>query len=84
MTVAGNPAWAVGLNTEGIKRRGIDSDSRQALMQAYKLVYRSSLRVDEAIARMNELRAKHPEVNIFAKSIEASDKGIIRGNGRGH
>ena len=84
MTVAGNPAWAVGLNTEGIKRRGIDSDSRQALKQAYKLVYRSSLRVDEAIAQMNELRAKHPEVNIFAQSIEASDKGIIRGNGRGH
>jgi hypothetical protein len=39
--------------------------------------------VVEAIAQMNELRAEHPEVNVFAQSIEASDKGIIRGSGRG-
>jgi UDP-N-acetylglucosamine acyltransferase len=73
----------VGLNVEGIKRRGVNSEGRLALKQAHKLVYRSGLRVAEAIAQMAELRINHPEVEVFAQSIEASDVGIIRGSGRG-
>ena len=83
MTVAGNPASAVGLNVEGIKRRGVNSEGRLALKQAHKLVYRSGLRVAEAITQMQGLRTNHPEVEVFAQSIEASDVGIIRGSGRG-
>ncbi len=83
MTVAGNPAWAVGLNLEGIKRRNIDSNARQALKQAHKLVYRSGLKVDQALQEMKVLRADHAEVEIFAQSIESSGVGIIRGSGRG-
>lgn len=83
MTVAGNPAWAVGLNVEGIKRRNVSDDARSALKQAHRLVYRSGLKSSEALAQMSELRASHPEVETFARSIETSDIGIIRGSGRG-
>ena len=83
MTVAGNPAWAVGLNLEGIKRRNLSSDARSALKQAHKLVYRSGLRVTEALTEIQEMRAKYAEVETFAQSIEVSDIGIIRGSGRG-
>ena len=31
MMVAGNPAWAVGLNVEGIKRRNVSDEARSAL-----------------------------------------------------
>lgn len=83
MTVAGNPAWAVGLNAEGIKRRNISSEARQALKQAHKLVYRSGLKLDQALNQMKPLRTGFAEVETFACSIEASDVGIIRGSGRG-
>ncbi len=83
MTVAGNPAWAVGLNSEGIRRRNIETETRAALKQAHRLVYRSDLKVDAALSEMADLRAQFPEVETFAASIEASDVGIIRGSGRG-
>jgi UDP-N-acetylglucosamine acyltransferase len=83
MTVAGNPAWAVGLNAEGIKRRNVGDEARAALKQAHRLVYRSRLKSSEALAQMSELRIAHPEVETFARSIETSDVGIIRGSGRG-
>jgi UDP-N-acetylglucosamine acyltransferase len=83
MTVAGNPAWAVGLNAEGIKRRNVGDEARAALKQAHRLVYRSGLKSSDALAQMSELRIAHPEVETFARSIETSDVGIIRGSGRG-
>jgi UDP-N-acetylglucosamine acyltransferase len=83
MTVAGNPAWAVGLNVEGMKRRNIEAPARAALKQAHRLVYRSGLKVDAALGDMAELRRQFPEVETFAASIEASDVGILRGSERG-
>ncbi len=83
MTVAGNPAWAVGLNVEGMKRRNISAAARTAVKQAHRLVYRSGLTAAAALSEMADLRAEYPEVETFASSIEASDLGIIRGRERG-
>ena len=81
MTVSGNPAFAVGLNLEGMKRRGYDRETLLALRQAHKIVYRQTLGVQDALVELGELRAKHSEVELFAQSIEASEWGIIRGRG---
>ena len=81
MTVSGNPAFAVGLNLEGMKRRGYDKATMQALRRAHKTVYRQSLGTQEALADLAEMRAEYPEVDVFAKSIESSELGIIRGRG---
>ena len=81
MTVAGNPAYAVGLNIEGMKRRSYDSKTRAAIKEAHNIVYRKGLRLGEAIENIAHLRAKFPEVGVFAKSLEASSVGIIRGRG---
>ena len=59
MTVAGNPAWAVGLNVEGMKRRNISAAARTAVKQAHRLVYRSGLTA-AALSEMADLRAELP------------------------
>ncbi|NOX50949.1 MAG: acyl-ACP--UDP-N-acetylglucosamine O-acyltransferase [Gammaproteobacteria bacterium] len=79
MTVGGNPAFAVGLNLEGMKRRGYSKETVQAVRQAYKVVYRQGLRVVEALLEIADLRKQHQEVDLFAASIESSKHGIIRG-----
>ncbi len=79
MTVSGNPALAIGLNLEGMKRRGYDQDTVSAIKQAHRLVYRSGLKVEEALQQLAELREQHAEVDRFARSIESSQWGIIRG-----
>ena len=83
MTVAGNPSFAVGLNIEGMKRRGLDEATIRALRQAHKTVYRSSLTVAEALAELAPLRAEVAEVDRFAVSVETSEWGIIRGRSGG-
>ncbi len=81
MTVAGNPANAVGLNLEGIKRRGFSDEAIAAVKAAHRLVYRSGKKLQEAIAELDDARKLHPEVDVFVKSLESSDRGIIRGRG---
>ena len=79
MTVTGNPAYAVGLNLEGMKRRGYAKPTMQALRQAHKLVYREGLGVQDALGELASLRAEFEEVEQFAWSIEQSEHGIVRG-----
>ena len=81
MTVAGNPANAIGLNLEGINRRGFSDEAIQAVKAAYRVVYRSGKKLQEAIVELDYSRKLHPEVDVFVKSLESSDKGIIRGKG---
>ena len=78
MTVSGNPAYAFGMNTEGMKRRGYDVETIEQLKQAYRTVYRKGLRVQEALDALAPMRSQSAEVELFAASVEVSAKGIIR------
>lgn len=78
VTVSGNPGEPKAINTEGLKRRGFSSEAIQALRQAYKLVYRQGLTVEEALGRLRTLAEEHPEVQLFIDSIQQSARGIVR------
>lgn len=75
--INGNPAQAHGLNLVGLRRRGFSSESIRALSDAYRLVYRQGLTVEQAIG---EIRTRYTlaETETFVASIEASSRGIIR------
>lgn len=75
--INGNPAEPHGLNLVGLKRRGFGRDAIKSLTEAYKLVYRQGLTVDQALLAMREQLAC-PEVDRFAASIERSTRGIVR------
>ena len=83
LTVTGNPAYAAGLNIEGMRRREYSKDTIAALRRAYKVVYRQGYTVSEALQELAEARAAYPEVDRFAASVESSEWGIIRGRGTG-
>ncbi|NMG45100.1 acyl-ACP--UDP-N-acetylglucosamine O-acyltransferase [Aromatoleum toluvorans] len=78
VTVAGNPAKPHGINSEGLRRRGYSADGIAAIKRAYRALYRSGLRLDEARARVGELAADHAEVAPFSDFIAASERGIVR------
>jgi UDP-N-acetylglucosamine acyltransferase len=75
--INGNPAQAHGLNAIGLKRRGFSREAIRALTDAYKLVYRQGLTVEQALSTMRE-RYPLAEVERFAASIEGSTRGIVR------
>ena len=78
VTVDGNPAGAVGLNVERLRRQGLAEDVKKALQDAYNTVYRRGLTLKEALRELQPAAAAVPEVACFVRSIEASEHGIVR------
>ena len=78
----GNPAGAVGLNVERLRRLGLDENTKKALQDAYNTVYRRGLTLKEALDELQEPAEAYAEVRCFVDSIEKSEHGIIRPRGR--
>jgi UDP-N-acetylglucosamine acyltransferase len=75
---SGNMAKLYGLNMIGLKRRNFSPETIQSLKQAYRLVFRSSLLLKTAIAKVKSEVADIPEVRQFVDFIENSQRGICR------
>ena len=58
----GNPAELHGLNFRGLIRRGVSEEARMALKKAYRLLYRSTLTLEEAAERIRAEVEMSPEV----------------------
>ena len=82
VTAGGNPAGAVGLNVEGMRRRGYAPETIDRLREACRIVYRSGLTAMEACARLEPLAEGVPEVGAFLASVRDSRWGIVRPRGR--
>ncbi len=78
VVAAGNTAKPYGINVTGLKRRGFSSAGIGALKRAYKLLYKSGLRLEEAIVEIEGLAHEHPEVGLLARFLRAEGRGIIR------
>lgn len=78
LLVAGSPAEPKGVNSEGLKRRGYDAVQIANIKGAYRLFYRSGLKLTEAQERLRELAATQPEIRPFVDFLGASERSIIR------
>lgn len=76
--VSGHPAKPHGLNTEGLRRRGMTPETLRALRSAYKTIYRSSLMLNEAIVRLDEMAQSCPEIRVMVEFLRRSERGIVR------
>jgi UDP-N-acetylglucosamine acyltransferase len=66
-----------GLNLVGLKRAGFSEDEIAALKTAYKILYRSGLKLKDALARIaSELNTEH--TRHLVRFIESSERGICR------
>jgi len=74
----GDRAQVVGLNLVGLKRRGFSAEALKGIKQAYKLVFRSKLRQEEALQRIADEIPGLPEVEHFTAFIRNSERGIAR------
>lgn len=74
----GHPATPRMINVEGLKRRGYSGESIKKLQQAYKVLYRKGKSLSEAKAELAEMASDSAEVALMLKSIEVSQRGIIR------
>ena len=76
--VQGYPAAAHGMNYEGMKRRGYSKELINTLRNAYKLVYRKSTRLQNALIELQSWEDESGEIKRFSDSIVNSSRGIVR------
>ncbi len=76
--VSGYPAEAHGLNSIGLERRGYSANTIAALKRAYKIVFRQSSTLQEAIAELKTMTAETPEISILIDFLSNATRGIVR------
>ncbi len=76
-TAQGDRASLVGLNTEGLRRRGFEADEIKVLKRAYRTLFRSGLPLQEALEQLEreENSAAVAELLGFARK---SHRGLAR------
>jgi UDP-N-acetylglucosamine acyltransferase len=74
----GNHAKCFGLNHVGMKRRGYPQAAIDTLHHAFRLLLNSRLNTTQAIERIRAEIADSPEVELLARFIETSERGVVK------
>jgi UDP-N-acetylglucosamine acyltransferase len=76
--IAGNPAAPYSINSEGLKRRGFTPAQIRNLRTAYRILYRSELKLADALVQLTELAGQNAEVQPLLDFIDASTRSLVR------
>ena len=74
----GMPAVPHSINSEGLKRRGFTESQIRNLKNAYRVLYRSDLKLADAVAELTKRVAEQPELKIFVDFIGESTRSLVR------
>ena len=78
MIVAGDPAFVSGLNSVGLARAGMAQEIRSQLKKAFRILYRSGLPLQEAVATMEQELDSSEPVEHLMRFLRNVERGIIR------
>jgi UDP-N-acetylglucosamine acyltransferase len=67
-----------GINTEGLKRRGFDPARLTAIKRAYRTLYMSGAKLEQAKAQLAELAGESDDVRAMLAFIEAGERPLLR------
>ncbi len=79
----GRPAEPHSVNAEGLKRRGFTAEQIRNIRDAYKVLYRSGLKLAEALEQLEQRASAQPELAAFVAFLNDSSPrrervGIVR------
>ncbi len=78
VTVGGHPAKSRGINAEGLKRRDFPLETISAIKRAYRKLFMSGLRLEDALSLVSEEMADIAEANQLVEFISSSQRSVIR------
>lgn len=76
VTIDGGSGYVVGLNTIGLRRNGFSNETIGQLKAAYRLIYRSGLKWQEILERLQGEFTEGPAAR-FAEFFAGSTRGIV-------
>jgi UDP-N-acetylglucosamine acyltransferase len=74
----GRPAVPHSVNAVGLQRRGFSPQQILNIRRAYRLLYRSGLKLKAAIEALESVSATQPEIAPFVEFIKRSSRSIVR------
>jgi len=78
MIADGNPAETRTINKVGMERHGVSEEAQTAMKQAYKILFRESLSIPNALAKIGAELPPLPEVLHLIQFVRASERGISK------
>jgi len=78
LLVSGSPAEPKGINSEGLKRRDFTPEQIANIKGAYRVLYRSGLKLAEATEKLQELAQTQAEVQPFVDFLARATRSIVR------
>jgi UDP-N-acetylglucosamine acyltransferase len=74
----GSPAVARTINAVGLKRRGYSQESIKAIKKAFNFLYKSDLRLEQAVKEIEKIAVDQPAVKLMVDFINNSSRSIVR------
>ena len=74
----GQPAVPHSVNSEGLKRRGYTPQQILNIRRAYRVLYRSGLKLKTALEELEKAAATQVEIRPFIEFIKRSTRSIVR------
>ena len=78
MIADGNPAKVRSYNKVGLERHGFSEEAQRAVKEAYRLIYRAELNLQQAAEQIRASFAESPEVQHLLAFVTSSPRGIIK------
>lgn len=77
-TAEGRPAAPRIVNEVGLKRRGFTPEQIRNIRNAFRILYRSRLKLTEATEQLTVLAQTQPEIQMLVDFLARSERGIAR------
>ena len=74
----GNPAEVRGFNKVGLERAGFSEEVVRTIKEAYRIIYRSKLNLQQAMEQLQEQLPDIFERQVLLEFISGSKRGIIK------
>ena len=76
--VGGRPTRPHGINSVGMERNGISPEVVRQIRKAYKILYKTNLRLEDAIEEMEDLAGESKELSDMVSFLRNVTRGIQR------
>ncbi len=76
--VGGRPTRPHGINSVGMERHGISPEVVRQIRKAYKILYKTNMRLEDAIEEMEDLAGESKELSDMVSFLRNVTRGILR------
>jgi len=76
--VGGKPTRPHGINSVGMERNGISAEDIRLIRNAYKIIYKMNLRLEDAIEKMEDMASDSKQLTDMISFLRNVSRGILR------